>query len=90
MDPVVSCKTKTSQETQRSSQKFLEPNGKPKVIYADNSLEFGKLVKISPGITVRRHHTDRKQMGLLREQCAESSAQSERRYICSVVAIRSG
>ena len=36
------CKTKTSQETQRSSQKVLEPNKKPKVIYADNSLEFGK------------------------------------------------
>ena len=37
-----SCKTKTSQETQRRLQKFLEPNGKPKVIYTDNSLEFGK------------------------------------------------
>ena len=36
------CKTKTSQETQRSLQKFLEPNGKPKVIYTDNSLEFSK------------------------------------------------
>ena len=33
------CKTKTSQETQRSLQK---PNRKPKVIYTDNSLEFGK------------------------------------------------
>ena len=30
-----------------------------------------KLVKIFPGIIVRRHHTDRKQMGLLREQHAE-------------------
>ena len=36
------CKTKTSQETQRSLQKFLEPNRKPKVIYTDNSFEFGK------------------------------------------------
>ena len=36
------CKTKTSQETQRSLQKFLEPERKPKVIYTDNSLEFGK------------------------------------------------
>ena len=36
------CKTKTSQETQRSLSKFLEPNRKPKVIYTDNSLEFGK------------------------------------------------
>ena len=36
------CKTKTSQETQRSLQKFLEPDRKPKVIHTDNSLEFGK------------------------------------------------
>ena len=36
------CKPKTSQETMRSLQKFLEPERKPKVIYTDNSLEFGK------------------------------------------------
>ena len=36
------CKNKTSQETQRSLQKFLEPERKPKVIYTDKSLEFGK------------------------------------------------
>ena len=36
------CKTKTSQETKKSLMKFLEPTRKPKVIYTDNSLEFGK------------------------------------------------
>ena len=36
------CKTKTSQETQKSLMKFLEPTRKPKVIYTDNSIEFGK------------------------------------------------
>ena len=36
------CKTKTSQETQRSLQKCLETERNPKVIYTDNSLEFGK------------------------------------------------
>ena len=36
------CKTKTSEETQRSLQKFLEPDRKPQVIYTDNSVEFGK------------------------------------------------
>ena len=36
------CKTKTSQETQRSLQKFFEPDRKPQVIYIDNFLEFGK------------------------------------------------
>ena len=30
-----------------------------------------KLVKIFPGIIVRRQHTDQKQVGLLKEQCAE-------------------
>ena len=34
--------TKTSRETQKSLQKFLEPTRKPEVIYTDNSLEFGK------------------------------------------------
>ena len=36
------CKTKASQETQRNLEKFLEPERKPKVIYTDNSLGFGK------------------------------------------------
>ena len=38
----IRCTTKASQETERSLQKFLEPNRKPKVIYTNNSLEFGK------------------------------------------------
>ena len=42
MDPVVSVQTKASQETQRSLQKFLEPDRNPKVIDTDNPLEFGK------------------------------------------------
>ena len=36
------CKTKTSQETEKSLQKFFEPTEKPKVIYTDNSPEFAK------------------------------------------------
>ena len=36
------CKATISQETQKSFQKFLEPTRKPKVIYTDNSLNFGK------------------------------------------------
>ena len=35
-------KTKTSQKTQKSLQKFFEPTRKPKVIYTDKTLEFGK------------------------------------------------
>ena len=37
------CKTKTSQETQRILQKFLESDRKPEVICTDNSLEFDKV-----------------------------------------------
>ena len=55
------CKTKTSQETERSLQKFLEPNRKPKVIYTDNSLEFGNACEDFTGITVRQHLTVQKQ-----------------------------
>ena len=36
------CKSKTSQDAQKSLMKFLEPTRKPKVIYTDNSWEFGK------------------------------------------------
>ena len=57
------CKTKTSQETQRSSQKFLETLT---ILW-----NLAKPVKILTGIIVRQHHTDRKQMGLLKEQYVE-------------------
>ena len=62
----IRAKQKTSQETQRSLQKFLEPDRNPKVIYTDNSLEFGKACE-DLSWSVRRHHTDQKQMGLLKE-----------------------
>ena len=38
----IRAKQNFSGNTQRSLQKFLEPDRKPKVIYTDNSLEFGK------------------------------------------------
>ena len=78
--------TKTSQETKKRLQKFLEPTRKPKVIYTVNSSEFGKSCeelswkrRLS---TPHRSETD----GIAeREQCAEF-----RRDNCGVVAIRSG
>ena len=36
------CKNKNSQETEKSPRKFPEPSRKPRVIFTDNSLEFGK------------------------------------------------
>ena len=79
------CKTKTSQETQRSLQKFLEPNRKPKVICTDNSLEFwlslGRsfLESLYVNTTQIRNKWD----------CWESSEQSKGRYLCCIVAIGS-
>ena len=69
MDPVVSVQNKNfSAETQRSLQKFLEPNWKPEVVYIDNSLEFGKACEDLSWnhCTARLHHTDRRLMELLR------------------------
>ena len=84
------CKTKTSQETLRSLQKFfLEPNGKPKVINTDNPKNWANLVKIHFGIIVLQHRTDRKLMGLLREQCAELR-KGRLRYCCNQVWMKNG
>ena len=41
-DTIFPCRSKTSQETERSLRTFLEPSEKPKVICTDNSLEFSK------------------------------------------------
>ena len=78
-------KSKTSsQETQKKQQKFLEPTRKPKVIYTDNR-NLANVVRIFPGLILRQHRTDRKQMGYSRK----SSAQSERRDP-SAVLLQSG
>ena len=65
------CKTKTSQEPAGNQRTFLEPEENPKVIYTDNSLEFGKLVKIFKRIIVRLHLVVLTQMELQKEQQEE-------------------
>ena len=51
------CKNKTSQETQRSLQKFLEPDEEDlKSFTLTIPWNSAKLVKISPGIIARLHH----------------------------------
>ena len=80
------CKTKTSQETQKRLQKFLEPNRKPKVVYTDNSLEFGKACED----LFWNHCTSNATQIRNKWVCRKSSAQSERRDFCGIVAIRSG
>ena len=47
------------------------PIGSPKSLTLTILWNLANPVMILPGIIVRRHHTDRKQMGLVREQYAE-------------------
>ena len=54
------CKTKTSQETEKSPRKFLEPSQKPKVTYTDNSLEIGKTCEKYLGIIGLPHRIAKK------------------------------
>ena len=79
------CKTKTSQETQRSLEKFLEPERKPKVIYTDNSLEFGKACEDLSW----NHCTSTPHRSETKWYCGKSSAQSKGRHLCCIIAIRS-
>ena len=77
------CKTKTSQEPHRSLQKFLEPDRKPKVIYTDNSMEFGKACEDLPWnhriSTLHRSET---------HGIAERTVRRVRGDVCCIVAIR--
>ena len=83
------CKTKPSQETEKSLRKFLELTMKPKVICTDNSLEFGKIVKNCPETIVRQHFSVQKQMGLLRERYA-GSGKGPLPYSCNQVWMKNG
>ena len=83
------CKTKTSQETQRSLQKFLEPDRNPKVIFSDNSLEFGKACE-----DLSWNHCTSTPHRSETNGTAERSAQSERKapllYCCNQVWMKIG
>ena len=62
----------TSQEHTEKLAKVLGARiGSLKSFTLTNPWNLAMLVKTFPGIIVRRHHTDRKQMGLLKEQCGE-------------------
>ena len=66
MDPVVSVSKKNFAGNPEQS-----PIGSLKSFTLTIPWNSAKLVKISLGIIARLHHTDQKQMGLLREQSAE-------------------
>ena len=82
--PVVSVQNKTSQQTQRSLQKFLEPDRKPEVIYTDNYLEFGKACEDLSW----NHCTSTPHRSETKWYCRKSSAQSKGRHLCCIIAIR--
>ena len=62
------CKSKTSQETEQCLQKFLEPSQKPKVIYTDNSLEFGRSYEDLSWNPVLLHPVDRSETNGIAER----------------------
>ena len=79
------CKTKTSQENQKSLMSSWSRRGKPKVICTDNSLEFGKSCE-----ELSWNHCTSTPHRSETHGIAESSAQSEGRDICCIAAIGSG
>ena len=65
------CKQKLHRKHKGACKSSWNPIGSLKSFTRTIPWNLAKLVKIFPGIIVRRHHTDRKEMGLLREQYAE-------------------
>ena len=77
------CKNKSSQETQRSMQKFLEPERKPQVIYTDNSLEFGKACEDFSW----NHCTSTPNRSETNGIAERAVCRVKERYLCCIVAI---
>ena len=72
MDPGVSVrKPKLHKNPREACKSSWSPTGILKSFTLTIPWNLAKPVKIFPGIIARRHHTDQKQMGLLKEQCAE-------------------
>ena len=65
------CKTKLLRKPKGACKSSWSRIGSLKSFTLTIPWNLARLVKIFPGIIVRQHHTDQKQMGLLREQCAE-------------------
>ena len=71
MDPVLSVQNKNFRKPREACKSSRNPRGNPKSFTLTIPWNLAKFLKIFPGIIVRWHNTDRKQMGLLREQYAE-------------------
>ena len=72
MDPGVSVqKQKLQKKSRETCKSSWSPIGSLKSFTLTIPWNSAKLVKISPEIIARLHHIDRRQMGLLKEHCAE-------------------
>ena len=65
------CKTKLHKKPRAACKSSLNPRGNQKSFTLKIPWNSAKLMKISPGIIARLHHTDRRLMVLRKEQCAE-------------------
>ena len=79
------CKNKTSHACKSS----WNPRGNQKSSTLTIPWNSAKLVKISPGIIARLHHTDRRLMVLRKEQCAERK-KAPLQYSCNQVWMKIG
>ena len=72
VDPGVSVQKQNPHKKPRDACKSSwSPRGNQKSFILTIPWNSAKLVKISPGIIARLHHTDQRLMGLRKEQCAE-------------------
>ena len=67
----IRAKTKLHKKPREACKSSWNPRGSLKSFTLTIPWNSAKLVKISPGIIARLHHTDRRLMVLLKEQCAE-------------------
>ena len=67
----IRAKTKLHKKLREACKSSWNPRGNQKSFTQTIPWNSAKLVKISPGIIARLHHTDQTQMVLRKEQCAE-------------------
>ena len=83
------CEHKLLRKRKRACKSSWSRRGNQKSLTLTCPKNFANLVKIFPGIVPRQHRTDRKLMGLLREQCAESR-KGHLRSCCNQVWTKNG
>ena len=83
------CKTKLLRKHKGACKSSWSRPGNQKSFTLTNPWNLANLVKIFPGIIVRRHRTDRKPMGLLRERYA-GLRKGLLRYCCNQVWSKNG